>query len=150
MSKERPPAPAVFDDALFDFDVERASDAGADIARAARKRFEGEGIPRDELRLCEAEGAEGNELPHCLKVYLPLPPGASEWCSRWRSSPVLASCATSLSASATIPASRTPKASTRSRTGPSQLAFEPLGGFGQLRDRNAERRRDAFDRLPGA
>jgi hypothetical protein len=59
----------------FDLDVERASDAGADAARAARKRFEGEGIPRDELRLCEAEGTEGAELPHCLKAYLPPPAG---------------------------------------------------------------------------
>jgi hypothetical protein len=75
LAQGRTPSPAVFDDALFDFDVERASDAGADAARAARKRFEGEGIPRDELRLCEAEGPEGNELPHCLKVYLPPPAG---------------------------------------------------------------------------
>jgi hypothetical protein len=75
LSKERPPAPAVFDDALFEADIQRASEAGAEAARAARKRFEAEGVPRDELRLCEAEGAEGTELPHCLKVYLPPPAG---------------------------------------------------------------------------
>lgn len=75
MSKGRPAAPAVFDDALFDADIQRTSEAGAEAARAARKRFEGEGVPRDELRLCEAEGAEGNELPHCLKAYLPPPAG---------------------------------------------------------------------------
>jgi len=75
LAKGRTPSPAVFDDALFDFDVERTSDAGADAARAARKRFEGEGVLRDELRLCEAEGTEGTELPHCLKVYLPPPAG---------------------------------------------------------------------------
>lgn len=28
-----------------------------------------------ELRLCEAEGSEGTELPHCLKVYLSPPAG---------------------------------------------------------------------------
>jgi hypothetical protein len=75
LSKGRPPAPAVFDDALFDADVEQASEAGAEAARAARKRFEGEGVPRDELRLCEAEGTDGTQLPHCLKVYLPPPAG---------------------------------------------------------------------------
>jgi hypothetical protein len=68
-------APAVFDDALFDADVEQTSEAGANSARAARKRFEGGGVPRDELRLCKAEGAEGAQLPHCLKVYLPPPAG---------------------------------------------------------------------------
>lgn len=75
MTKGRPPSPAVFDDALFAVDVKRASDAGANAARAARKRFEGEGVPRDELRLCEPAGTEGAELPHCLKVYLPPPAG---------------------------------------------------------------------------
>jgi hypothetical protein len=56
-------------------DIEWASDAGADATRAARRRSEGEGIPHDELRLCEAEGTEGTELPHCLKIYLPPPAG---------------------------------------------------------------------------
>lgn len=75
MTNGRSPAPAVFDDALFDADVEQASEAGANAARAARKRFEAGGVPRDELRLCEAEGPEGAQLPHCLKVYLPPPAG---------------------------------------------------------------------------
>ena len=75
MTNGRSPAPAVFDDALFDADVEQASETGANAARAARKRFEGGGVPHDELRLCEAEGNEGTELPHCLKVYLPPPAG---------------------------------------------------------------------------
>lgn len=69
------PAPVVFDDALFDADLQRASDAGAEVARAARKRFETGGVPRNELRLCEAEGTEGSQLPSCLKVYLPPPAG---------------------------------------------------------------------------
>ena len=56
MSKGRSAASAVFDDALFDPHIQRASEAGAEAARAARKRFEGEG-------------------PHCLKVYLPPPAG---------------------------------------------------------------------------
>lgn len=75
MAEARPPSPAVFDDALFDADVEQASEAGANAARAARKRFEAGGVPRDELRLCEAEGPEGAQLPHCLKIYLPPPAG---------------------------------------------------------------------------
>ena len=75
MSKKPRLSPVVFDDALFDADVQRASDAGAAAARAARKRFESEGVPRDELRKCEAEGPEGSQLPACLKVYLPPPAG---------------------------------------------------------------------------
>lgn len=75
MSKKPRPAPAVFDDTLFDADVQRASDAGAAAARAARKRFEAGGVPHDELRKCEAEGPEGSQLPSCLKVYLPPPAG---------------------------------------------------------------------------
>jgi hypothetical protein len=55
--------------------VEQASDAGAKAAQAARRRLEREGVPRDELRLCEAEGPEGTELPRCFKVYLPPPAG---------------------------------------------------------------------------
>jgi hypothetical protein len=65
------PAPVVFDDALFEADLQRASELGAEAAGAARKRFENGGVPRDELRLCQAEGTEGSQLPSCLKVYLP-------------------------------------------------------------------------------
>jgi len=75
LSKKPRPAPVVFDDALFDTDVHRASDAGAAAAHAARQRFEANGVPRDELRKCEAEGSEGSQLPGCLKVYLPPPAG---------------------------------------------------------------------------
>ena len=75
MSEKPRLALVVFDDALFDADLQRASDAGAEAARAGRRRFENEGAPRDELRLCEAEGSDGTQLPSCLKVYLPPPAG---------------------------------------------------------------------------
>jgi hypothetical protein len=65
------PSPVIIDRELFEADVERASDAGAEVAETARKRFDSDGVPSDDLRLCEDEGPEGAQLPHCLKVYLP-------------------------------------------------------------------------------
>ncbi len=65
------PSPVIIDGEFFEADVERASDAGAEIAKAARERFESDGVPPDDLRLCEDEGTEGAQLPRCLKVYLP-------------------------------------------------------------------------------
>jgi hypothetical protein len=82
LTNGRSPAPAVFDDALFDADVEQASEAGANAARAARKRFEGGGVPRDELRLCEAEEPK---VPNCLIASRSTSrpqPVTSGWCSR--------------------------------------------------------------------
>ena len=38
-------APALFDDAAFDEDLRRTSDAGERVAHTARKEFEEEGIP---------------------------------------------------------------------------------------------------------
>lgn len=68
-------APALFDDAAFAEDLGRASDAGEEVALAARKEFEAEGVPIQNLLACDEEGPEGTALQHCLKLRLPPPDG---------------------------------------------------------------------------
>jgi hypothetical protein len=48
-----------------------ASDpAGRAVARRARERWEREGVRRDELLACLAEGPDGTRLGNCVKAYL--------------------------------------------------------------------------------
>ena len=68
-------APAQFDDAAFSEDWERTSEAGRKVAGAARREYERDGVPIDDLLPCEEEGPEGTVLKHCMKVYLPRPDG---------------------------------------------------------------------------
>lgn len=68
-------APALFDDAAFAEDLRRTSDAGEEVARAARKEFERVGVPVETLLACDAEGQDGTELRHCVKLRLPPPNG---------------------------------------------------------------------------
>lgn len=68
-------ARALFDDAAFAEDLRRTSDAGEKVARAARKEFEGEGIPVGSLLACDEEGPDGTALRHCVKLRLPPPNG---------------------------------------------------------------------------
>lgn len=75
MTHKRGHAPVVFDQASFDADTKGENSAGADVARAARRAYERDGVPGDDLRRCEAEGSDGTLLPHCLKVYIPAPAG---------------------------------------------------------------------------
>lgn len=76
MSDKRPGrAPALFDDAAFDEDLRRASGTGEEVALAARKEFEGEGVPVENLLACDEEGSDGTELRHCVKLRLPPPNG---------------------------------------------------------------------------
>lgn len=76
MSNKRPaPAPALFDDAAFAEDLRRASNAGTEVALAARKDFEGEGVPIGSLLACDEEGPDGTALRHCVKLRLPPPNG---------------------------------------------------------------------------
>lgn len=73
--KRRGRAPALFDDAAFAEDLRRASDAGEEVALAARREFEEEGIPVGSLLACDEEGPDGTELRHCMKLRLPPPNG---------------------------------------------------------------------------
>jgi hypothetical protein len=65
----------VFTGDVFDEDITRASSGGREAATAARRRYERNGIPIDELRHVQDEGPDGTILPGCLKVYLPPPTG---------------------------------------------------------------------------
>lgn len=67
--------PVVFDDAAWAEDILRASAAARAVAADARGTFEEDGVAIDQLKACAAEGPDGTELPHCLKVYLPAPDG---------------------------------------------------------------------------
>lgn len=66
---------ALFDDAAFAEDLGRASDAGQKAAHATRSAYEQDGVPVDVLLACDEEGADGTQLAHCVKVYLPPPDG---------------------------------------------------------------------------
>ena len=68
-------APALFDDAAFAEDLRRASDPGKQVARTARKEFEGAGVPVESLFACDETGSDGTELRHCVKLRLPPPNG---------------------------------------------------------------------------
>jgi hypothetical protein len=68
-------ATALFDDAAFAEDLNRASDTGRQVALATRSEYEQNGVPVDHLLACDDEGADGTQLAHCVKVYLPHPDG---------------------------------------------------------------------------
>jgi hypothetical protein len=68
-------APALFDDAAFAEDLKRTSDAGREVATAARSEYEQDGAPIDDLLACDEEGPDGTMLTNCMKVYLPRPAG---------------------------------------------------------------------------
>lgn len=67
--------PVRFDGPAWEEDLARTTDAGRRAAQSARRRFEGEGIDRSELRPCDPEARDGTSLPGCVKVYLPPPAG---------------------------------------------------------------------------
>lgn len=56
-------------------DLASATAAGAEAARAARRRYTRGGVPLTELHACDAEGRDGARLPESVKVYLPQPAG---------------------------------------------------------------------------
>jgi hypothetical protein len=68
-------APALFDDAAFAEDLQRASEAGREVALRARRGFESDGVSVASLLACAEEGPDGTSLRHCLKLRLPPPDG---------------------------------------------------------------------------
>jgi hypothetical protein len=68
-------APVVFTDDAFDEHLARTSNSGRATAEAARRRYERDGVPVEQLRHVRDEGPDGTSLPNCLKVYLPPPDG---------------------------------------------------------------------------
>ena len=78
MPQQRRPAvtpPVVFDDAAWTEDLLRASGTARRVATEARGEFETNGVLIAQLKACEPEGPGGTRLPHCVKVYLPVPDG---------------------------------------------------------------------------
>jgi hypothetical protein len=73
--KRKGRASALFDDAAFVEDLNRASEAGRDAALAARKDYEQSGVPIQHLLACEEEGPEGTVLANCVKIRIPHPNG---------------------------------------------------------------------------
>jgi hypothetical protein len=67
--------PVHFDDALFAADLRRLPQAGRDSMRAARQRYERDGLPAGERRSCQAHHSSGTKLPGCVKAYIPPPAG---------------------------------------------------------------------------
>ncbi len=65
-------ATVIFDDSVFGEDLQRA---GSDIAAAARKDYERNGVPVADLFACDEESQDSTRLPGCVKVYLPRPAG---------------------------------------------------------------------------
>ena len=74
-NKRQGRAPALFDDAAFTEDLRRAGNSGREVAVAARREFEGEGVPVGSLLACDEEGPDGTALRHCMKLRLPPPDG---------------------------------------------------------------------------
>ncbi len=68
-------AAALFDDAAFVEDLNRAGDTGREVALAAKNEYEHDGVPIDQLLACDDEGPDGTELANCMKIYLPRPAG---------------------------------------------------------------------------
>jgi len=107
-----------FDEEAFAEDLEHATAAGREVAVAARRRLEREGIRIEECHPCLAEGPEGTALGGCVKVYVPPPAGARDgggWCCA--SGATRASwCSTTLRSASGIPTTRGSRASIRSLT----------------------------------
>ncbi len=70
-----PRFPARFDPEAWEEDLVRTTPAGRTAAERARSAYERIGVPRSDLRPCDADGPASTMLPRCLKVYLPPPVG---------------------------------------------------------------------------
>lgn len=56
-------------------DLAHATKAARDIGEQAIARLRRDGINREQLYACKAEGRDGTRLPGCVKIYLPPPDG---------------------------------------------------------------------------
>jgi hypothetical protein len=75
MPTSDPHFPVRFDPRPWDEDLARSTPDGNKAAQDARRNYDNSGIPRSQLRPCEADGRDGTNLPDCAKVYLPPPDG---------------------------------------------------------------------------
>jgi hypothetical protein len=75
LSTPEPCFPARFDPDVWEADLARTTPTGRGVAQRARSEYEQQGVPRSDLRPCDAEGPDGTMLSRCFKVYLPRPAG---------------------------------------------------------------------------
>jgi hypothetical protein len=59
-----------FNDPWWRRDLIASDPEGRAVARRARERWEREGVGREELHGCLAEGPDGTRLANCVKTYL--------------------------------------------------------------------------------
>lgn len=65
-------------DQALDEDLAHCTAAGRSAIEKVPSAPSKEGIPRDWLRRCEAEGRDGTRLGGCVKLYTPQPAGVYE------------------------------------------------------------------------
>lgn len=75
MPTYEPRFPARFDSDAWETDLARSTATAREVAEAARRDYEPDGIPVPHLKPCEPEGRDGNMLIDCVKVYVPHPAG---------------------------------------------------------------------------
>jgi hypothetical protein len=68
-------AKAHFDADAWEEDLARTTPTGRAAAEAARREYERNGIPVEQLRRVAEQGHDQTILPDCAKVYLPPPNG---------------------------------------------------------------------------
>ncbi len=66
---------ALFDPDAWEQDLARSTNVGRAAAQTARRRYENNGVPIDELQPCSPEGRDNTRLGGCVKAYLPPPAG---------------------------------------------------------------------------
>lgn len=69
---------ALFDEAAWNEDLARTTDAGRQAASNACTEYERDGVPLHLLRPCERHARDGTDLPNCVKVYCRHRPSRSE------------------------------------------------------------------------
>lgn len=62
-------------DQALDEDLAHCTASGRSAIETMLSNLSEEGIPRDWLRRCEAEGHDGTRLGGCVKLYIPQPAG---------------------------------------------------------------------------
>ena len=65
----------IFDPDTIAEDLAHATKAAREIGEQAVARLQRDGIPKDLIYACNAEGQDGTRLPGCAKTYLPAPDG---------------------------------------------------------------------------
>jgi hypothetical protein len=65
----------LFDEPALVEDLRRAGRTARSVALRARRVYERDGCPVEDLLACESQARDRTRLPGCVKVYLPSPAG---------------------------------------------------------------------------